>query len=117
MNIRLLILGRLKLLKNLYFLDSWIDKVKLQDFDTGNFIKSQRGNPQLMDTKGFIYNKTKLSRNIQNWECISRQKLKCHAKAQTSGIHIVNIKGGHNHSLPDPYERKETKKKILAIKK
>ena len=64
-----------------------------------------------MDTKGFIYNKTKFAGNKQHWECISRQKLKCHTRAQTSGRHIVNIKGEHNHSIPDPHERKVLKMK------
>jgi hypothetical protein len=42
---------------------------------------------------------------LQYWECISRQKLKCHARAQTSGLHIIQIKGEHTHPIPDPHHR------------
>ena len=78
----------------------------------GEFIKSQRGNPQLMDTKGYIYNKTKTRRNLEHWECVSRQKMKCHARATTAGIHIIQIKGEHNHSFPDPFTCKLKKEKL-----
>ena len=96
--------NRQKLRFESIFLDEILNSV-LQSCDLGQFIKSQRGNPQLMDTSGYIYNKTKIRRNLQNWECISRQKLKCHARAQTSGLHIVQIKGEHSHPIPDSHHR------------
>ena len=77
----------------------------LDDLEVAHFMRSTKGHAQLVDKSGYIYNKTKIRRNLQNWECISRQKLKCHARAQTSGLHIVQIKGEHSHPIPDPHHR------------
>ena len=71
--------------------------------EVGHFIASQKGYPQLMDSRDYIYNKersitTKKGQVRTYWDCNLRQKTKCKARAITVGVNIVVTKGFHNHT-------------------
>lgn len=68
----------------------------------GQFVKTKRGNAQLVDFKGFGYNKTKISRLDPHrvfWICTKGRKNKCTARATTEGLNIIST-GDHNHDPP-----------------
>jgi hypothetical protein len=74
-------------------------------FEVAKFTTSQYGNPQLVDTKGFVYRRHKSSAKDDKtfWICTKRDSLKCKARATTSnaveskGLQIIS-KGDHNHA-------------------
>jgi hypothetical protein len=68
----------------------------------GQFVKTKRGNAQLVDFKGFGYNKTKISRLDPHrvfWICTRRRQNKCTSRATTEGLNIIST-GDHNHYPP-----------------
>ena len=68
----------------------------------GQFVKTTRGNAQLVDFKGFCYNKTKVSRLDPHrvfWICARRRRNKCTARATTEGLNIIST-GDHTHDPP-----------------
>ena len=70
----------------------------------GKFVKTKRGSAQLVDLKGFRYNKTEISRLDHHrvfWTCTRRSRDKCTARATTEGLNIISV-GDHTH---DPKKR------------
>ena len=68
----------------------------------GQFVKTKRGNAQLVDFKGFSYNKTKISRLDPHrvfWICTRGRKDKCTSRATTEGLNIIST-GDHTHDPP-----------------
>ena len=64
---------------------------------------SRFGNPQLVDTEGFIYNRrgSNVKGNRMFWLCAKRDsRFNCKARAITEGLHIVctGHTGNHNHT-------------------
>ena len=65
----------------------------------GHFIESKYGNAILKDTKGYFYlvnNRAKKCDKIF-WKCREYKKLKCYAKATTTGVYVSEWRGEHNH--------------------
>ena len=80
----------------------------------GKFVKTKRGSAQLVDLKGFRYNKTEISRLDHHrvfWTCTRRSRDKCTARATTEGLNIISV-GNHTHTL----EGKELKFYLKKIK-
>ena len=78
--------------------------------EEGHFILSQRGKPQLVDKKGYIYNKERLFMAKTGvprsyWDCGSRRKLECKARRTMEGVYIVKYIGVHNHPPPEMPEQ------------
>ena len=68
------------------------------------FIRSRKGNPHLLDSRGYTYFKTSdyASKRIPGsfktyWECVSRPKFQCPARAITQGAHIIKRVNEHSH--------------------
>ena len=82
-------------------------------FEVAKFTTSQYGNPQLVDTNGFVYRRHKSSAKDDKtfWICTKRDSLKCKARATTSnaiaskGLQIIST-GDHNHASQYEYSWK-----------
>ena len=82
-------------------------------FEVAKFTTSQYGNPQLVDTKGFVYRRHKSSAKDDKtfWICTKRDSLKCKARATTSnaveskGLQIIST-GEHNRASQYEYSWK-----------
>ena len=89
-------------------------KFSTQILGLGKFVKSKRGHAQLVDLKGFRYNKTEISRLDHHrvlWTCTRRSRDECTARATTEGLNIISV-GNHTHTL----EGKELKFYLKKIK-
>ena len=71
----------------------------LSDFEMGKFISSKYGNPLLLDTLGYSYNrhKSNLSATRVYWRCSQKKTAKCMARATTEANFIVKHVGEHIH--------------------
>ena len=72
--------------------------------EVAQFIRSYRGNPHLLDSRGYRYFKTSDYTSKRNpgqvksyWECCARAKLQCEARAVTDRGYITNYVKDHNH--------------------
>ena len=66
-----------------------------------NFIPSAQGNPMLVDSGGYMYQRH-IGRSVTNWykiawRCSKHRRGKCPARASTEGNYVVKLIGEHNH--------------------
>ena len=67
------------------------------------FTSSAYGNPMLVDSQGYIYQRhitTRQSANKIHWRCSKHRRGGCPARATTEGDYVINKAGQHNH-LPN----------------
>ena len=67
--------------------------------DEVQFIKSSKGQPMLVDKRGYCYYKANNSSSQQSkviWRC-QKKNQKCYARATTDGFYIVKYHKEHNH--------------------
>ena len=76
------------------------------------FVKSTRGNKDLLALDGFVYSQNKISAaGVVSWECVERRNAKsCMAKLKT--VNQVEVGRLHQHTHPADHE----KIRILKIK-
>lgn len=72
--------------------------------DIAQFVRSHKGHPQLLDSRGYTYFKTSDYTSRTNpssvktyWECVRRPKYQCPARAITEGGYIIKSVHGHIH--------------------
>ena len=80
---------KFEILLNFVFLDSISD--------VPQFISTKHGNLQLLDSKGYIYNKERTRGTKTHWDCTGRRKFGCKSRLVTLEGKIVNQTKVHNH--------------------
>ena len=93
--------------KAFYFVSKAILNLFSDDFEMGKFITREKGNPQLLDTLGYSYNrhKSNLSKTKVYWRCSQMRLFKCMARATTEGNFIVKHVGEHSHLVVDESQK------------
>ena len=68
------------------------------DFEMAKFTSNKHGNPMLLDTVGYTYNRHKSNQSATRvyWKC-SQVQNDCRARATTEGIFIIKHIGEHIH--------------------
>ena len=77
--------------------------------DVPQFISTKHGNLQLLDSKGYIYNKERTRGTKTHWDCTGRRKFGCKTRLATVEGKIVTQKSSHNH-LPAELSAKKDQK-------
>ena len=74
-------------------------KLSTLTFELAKFTSSAHGNPQLVDSSGFVYNKHKSNERRDRifWICARKTRYKCTARATTEGDYIIKYLGEHIH--------------------
>jgi hypothetical protein len=70
------------------------------NFQLAEFTTNKHGNPQIVDTEGFVYSKHRAIGPLVQWRCHKSSKREgwtCTARATTEGEHIVKRIGQHVH--------------------
>ena len=82
------------------FLDELDSDIEL---DVAQFIRSTKGQAQLVDKAGNIYNrhKTNSSQTIIYWRCTQHKKSTCFGRVQTQGFFITKYVNKHSHPPPE----------------
>ena len=88
-----------EILLNFVFLDSISD--------VPQFISTKHGNLQLLDSKGYIYNKERTRGTKTHWDCTGRRKFGCKSRLVTLEGKIVNQTKVHNHLPAEITKKKE----------
>ena len=75
--------------------------------DVPQFISTKHGNLQLLDSKGYIYNKERTRGTKTHWDCTGRRKFGCKSRLVTLEGKIVNQTKVHNHLPAEISPKKE----------
>ena len=91
----------------------------LDGLDDAQFIVSRRGNAQLVDKVGYIYNKHHVPGKKVWWKCSEYHKkpFDCRARAKAEGCYITRYTNIHTHPVPELVEKETRKGTKLMITK
>ena len=81
----------------------FLDELDIESLDVAQFIRSTKGQAQLVDKAGQIYNrhKTNQKQTIIYWRCREHKKAACNGRVQTQGFYITKYVGIHTHPPPE----------------
>ena len=87
----------------------------LDGLDDAQFIVSRRGNAQLVDKAGYIYNKHHVPGKKVWWKCVESKKKQfrdCKARATTEGFYITQYTNVHTHPVPELVKKTTSRGKL-----
>ena len=65
--------------------------------EEATFLRSQKGQPILMDREGFLYCANRKTDTRIYWKCQCAKKKGCRGRAMTEGFFITKKSGEHTH--------------------
>jgi len=71
------------------------------DKEEATFLRSQKGQPLLMDRAGYLYCANRKTDKRIYWKCQNFRKKNCKARALTEGFFVTKKSGFHTHQ-PNP---------------